>query len=478
MKSYKILLIGVLATVFASCEDRLDEEVFSELSPATLLNTEKGLSFLLNASYTYAHRNDDAQASWGPYHMSSMTAGETWGVGGSIENLWVAEIDFTWDSNHAHFLSVWQVHFNSIRDANLVLDNLDNENISDAYKQVTEAEIHFLRGWNYAALYNWFGALPLYTSSLDEPLQPRATAEETRLFIEQELTLAANNLPVQAPAFGRASKGTALAVLCKYYLNTKQWQKAADAAQEVVELGQYGLLEDYGDVFAYDNEGNRELIWVLPKDGATLTVTGQGLNALTFPPDFPMPFSNNSVFAARTYLFDDFVNSFGESDTRKEQIITEWTSTNTGQLVVGLGNNRSFPYKLPFEPKAVGAWAGNDLPIIRYADILLGRAEALNEISGPTQEAIDLINEVRDRAGATLLTLAGFTKDSLRDAILQEREWEFFWEEKAREDQIRHGVFISRARSRGKNAQDHHVLFPIPQVELDANSLLEQNAGY
>lgn len=467
-----------MATVFTACEDKLDEEVFSELAPSNLLNSEKGLSFLLNASYTYAHRNNDAQASWGAYHMSSMTAGETWGVGGSIENLWVAEIDFTWDANHSHFLSVWRSHFYSIRDANLVIANLDNENLSEGFKQLTEAEAHFLRGWNYAALYNWFGALPLYTSPEDEPLQPRATDEATRDFIEQELLLAIDGLPVEEPQFGRASQGTALAVLCKYYLNTKQWQKAADAAQDIISLGKYMLLDDFGDIFAYDNEGNDELIWVLPKDGATLTVTGQGLNALTFPPDFPMPFPSNSVFAARTYLFDDFVNSFEDSDTRKNEIITEWTSTNTGELVVGLGNDQSYPYKLPFEPNSVGAWAGNDLPIIRYADILLSRAEALNEISGPTQESIDLINEVRGRAGATQLSLAGFTKATLREAILQEREWEFYWEEKAREDQIRHDVFISRAQSRGKNAQEYHKLFPIPQVEIDANPDLEQNPGY
>ena len=477
MKSYKVILITFLATIIISCEKRLEEEVFAELSPSTLLTTEKGLSYVLNAAYTYAHRSG-AQESWAPYHMSSMTAGETWGVGGSIESLWVAEIDFTWDANHDHFLAVWQVHFNSVRDANIVLDNLDSENFTDSFKQTTEGEVHFLRGWNYASLYNWFGALPIYRSSTDDPLQPRASEEETRAFIEQELTLAANMLPDQAAQFGRASKGTALAVLTKYYLNTKQWQKAADTAQEVMNLGQFNLLDSYEDVFAYDNEGNKEIIWALPKDGAVIGEASQGLNALTFPPDFPRPFSSNGVFAARTYLFDEFVNSFEESDVRKDQIITEWTSTTSGELVMGLGNDQSFPYKLPFEPNATGAWAGNDIAVIRYSDILLSRAEALNEISGPTQEAIDLINEVRERAGASLLNIADFTKDSLREAILQERGWEFFFEMKAREDQIRHNVFISNARSRGKNAQDFHVLFPIPQVELDANPDLNQNPGY
>jgi len=477
MKSYKIIILTFLTVAILSCEKRLEEEVFSELSPSTLLTTEKGLSFLLNASYTYAHRSG-AQESWAPYHMSSMTTGETWGVGGSIESLWVQEIDFTWTATHDHFLAVWQVHFNSVRDANIVLANLDNENFSDSFKQTTEGEVHFLRGWNYASLYNWFGALPIYRNSTDDPLQPRASEEETRAFIEQELTLAVNTLPNQAAQFGRGSKGTALAVLTKFYLNTKQWQKAADAAQDLMDLGQYNLLDNYVDVFAYDNEGNEEIIWALPKDGAIVGETSQGLNALTFPPDFPRPFPSNGVFAARTYLFDDFVNSFEEPDSRKNQIITEWTSTASGELVMGLGNDQSFPHKLPFEPNSTGAWAGNDLPVIRYSDILLSRAEALNEISGPTQEAIDLINEVRERAGASPLNLGGYSKDSFRSAILQERSWEFFFEMKSRQDQIRHNVFISNAQARGKNAQDFHKLFPIPQVELDANPDLEQNPGY
>jgi len=477
MKYYKILFFVFFTLTFLACEDRLEEEVFSELAPSNLLTTEKGLTAVLNASYSFAHRSG-AQEVWAPLYMESMTAGETWGAGGSIESLWQAQTDFTWDSNHGHFLSTWQIHFYSIRDANIVLANLDNENFSESFKQLTEAEAHFLRGWNYATLYNWYGSLPLYRSSSDNPLQPRATEEESRSFIEQELTLAVNALPNQAPAFGRASRGTALAVLCKHYLNTKQWQKAAEAAQDIIDMGQYSLLPSYSDVFAFENEGNQEIIWALPKDGAGTATTGQALNALIFPPDFPKPFPNNSVFAARTYLSDDFVNSFEVTDTRTSQIVTEYTSAATGNLVLGLGNDQSFPNKFPFEPTSAGPWAGNDIPVIRYADILLSRAEALNEISGPTQESIDLINQVRNRAGATPLNLGGFTKDTLRSAILQERSWEFYFEAKAREDQVRHGVFILRAQARGKNAQDHHALFPIPQVELDANPDLTQNPGY
>ena len=473
--THKFIFILFVICIFA-CEERLEEEVYSELAPSTLFTSEKGLTSVLNASYAYAHR-PGLQDSWAAYHLASMTTGETWGAGGSIENLWKAEIDFTWDSNHDHIQAQWVLYFNSIRDANIVLDNLENDAFSAEFKQLTEAEVHFLRGWNYSELFNLFGPVPLYTSSTDDPLLPRSSESEVKAFIEQELTAAISALPVQAPAYGRASKGAAMAVLCKYYLNTKQWQKSADLAQQIIDLGVYELLTDYGQVFSLSNEGNQEILWALPKDGKSPTAS-QAINALVFPPDYPRPYSNNIVFAARTYLFDDFVNSFATDDVRRNYIITEYVSTSTGQVVPGLGVDRSFPYKIEFDPGSVGATAGNDILAIRYSDILLSYAEAINEISGPTQQAIDLINEVRTRAGVSSLNLAGFTKETLREAILQERGWELFFEGKRREDMIRQGVFISNAVSRGKNAKDFHVLFPIPQVELDANPGLEQNPGY
>jgi hypothetical protein len=122
---------------------------------------------------------------------------------------------------------------------------------------------------------------------------------------------------------------------------------------------------------------------------------------------------------------------------------------------------------------------GNDFPIIRYADILLSRAEALNELAGPSEEAISLINLVRQVAGVPPVLLSDFNgKEELRDHILDERSWEFFTEELRRQDLIRHGKFIELANERGKSAFDYHVLFPIPQNEIDRNPNLEQNPGY
>jgi hypothetical protein len=122
----------------------------------------------------------------------------------------------------------------------------------------------------------------------------------------------------------------------------------------------------------------------------------------------------------------------------------------------------------------------NDIAEVRYADVLLARAEALNELDGPNQESIDLINLVRDRAGLPGYSLAEFpAKEDMRDALLQERGWEFYSERIRRQDLIRMGKFISSAQARGvTNAKPTHVVFPIPQAALDANPELEQNDGY
>lgn len=477
MKTLKYLtIISLYLIILVGCEKPLDENIYSRLAPSTLLTTEDGINSVMNSSYSYAHRNN-ITANWSAFYLGGMPTGEIWGKGGSIETLWNQLSEFTWDANHAQILPLWETHYSSIRDANVVLDNLEGHNFSSEFISLKTAEAKFLRGWSYSELYNLFGRLPLYTSSSDNPLQARATDEETKAQIESDLLGALSGLPIDN-AFGKATKGATRGILCKYYLNTRQWQKAADMANDIINMGKYALQANYSDVFALNNEGNNEMLWALTKNSGNAN-TANAVQALTFPPAYPRPYPNNAAFAARTYLFDSFVNSFNLNDTRRKSIVTDWKLAD-GTPQAGLGIDQSFPNKYPWDPTSLGALAGNDVPIVRYADVLLSRAEALNEISGPTQEVINLINQVRTRAKITSLSLAGFSKASLRDAIIQERGWEFFYEFKSREDLLRHDLFISRAQARGKNAKSFHVLYPIPQVEIDANELLkdDQNPGY
>ncbi len=469
---FQILSVFILLSCVA-CEKQLEEEVFSELTPETFLTTEVGMNSVLNSAYSHGQLHFfDAQNAH--YFAPGFTSGAFWNKGGGIEVWWASLTNFTWTSNHRYTGGYWLENYAAIRDANLILDHIDNGDFSDEIKNSMVAEATFIRALSYVQLYNFFGPVPLYTSSSTESIFiPRAEESELKSFIEEELITAANSLPRDAAEYGRATKGAALGILCKYYLNTHQWQKSVDITQQIFNLDKYGLENNFADVFALNNEGNSEFLYVIPFVAPTVS---QYLNALIFPTDYPR-LPTQQVWGARTYLFDDFVNSFEVTDTRKDMIVTEYINTS-GDSIVLLGIDQSLSLKYEFDPSASGAGNGNDLPLLRYSDILLSRAEALNELNGPTQEVIDLINEVRGRAGASLLTLSGFSKESLRASIFEEMELEFYFEGKGREDQIRQGVFISNAQARGKNAQPYHVYFAIPQIDIDANPLIEQNEGY
>lgn len=177
-------------------------------------------------------------------------------------------------------------------------------------------------------------------------------------------------------------------------------------------------------------------------------------------------------------IYDAFYKSFEAGDKRKDLMITYYINSSNQRIeLLGNDNVRSFKY-WP-DPNNVGAAHGNDIPEIRLADILLSRAEALNEQNGPGEEALQLINQVRTRAGLPGLKLADISsKEALRDLILAERGHEFYNEGHRRMDLIRTGKFISNAQARGKNAQPYHVVFPIPQVVIDSDPAIVQNSNY
>ncbi|WP_247235547.1 RagB/SusD family nutrient uptake outer membrane protein [Telluribacter sp. SYSU D00476] len=461
-------LLLVLLLQGAGCESALEENVYSELTPGNFLNTPSGKQAVLTSAYGNIQMK-------GHFYLflSAYTGQEAWNRGGSIEALLTPLTNFTWDSNHQYFSDAWSGLYAAIRDANIVIDNTSAADASALDKQLN-AEARFVRAVSYVQLYDWFGPVPLYLSSTPSEFKlARATDEEVKQFIEKELKEVAAVLPLNQAQYGRATQGAALGILAKFYLNTRQWQKTADITKQIMDLNKYTLVPKYKDVFALANEGNAEMLWVIPASPQA----GHNIVALTFPTDYPLPQPNQQVFAARTYFYDSFVNSFPAGDTRRNMIVTEYTNTS-GKYFKLLGVDQSLSGKYEFDPNAAGAVQGNDIPVVRYADILLSRAEALNELTGPTQEAIDLINMVRNRAGVAPLTLGGFTKETLRDQLLQEREWEFYSEMKRREDLIRHGKFITTAKARGKNAQAFHVLFPLPITELNANANLNQNTGY
>ncbi len=481
-------LVGLTLLVAGCGESLLEPEVFSETAAENTFESLEGIEAVLYG----AHAN--LALMGGNTAADQLTAEETmtdigFVTAGAIAN-WATNFqDWVLDGvGSSLYSSTWGGPYRAVRNANIILENIDDASINDSDKELIKAEARFIRAVAYYKLYVYYGPVPLRTSSEQELELPRASEEEYVDFIEMELLGTLDELPQrgQEKAYGRAHREAAMGYLTKMYLNTKQWQNAADMAKQIIDLGKFQLFPEYFGLFQVANEGNSEIIWARTAKADL----GREANISIMNYAYPAGFRSHPRtglewcdgcrnFATMLRVRDDFWHSFEEADERTSLMIEEYVN-DRGELIdlrPPADNVRPFKY-WPADDFAGPAY-GNDVPDIRYADILLTRAEALNEVQGPNQESIDLINQVRNRAGLDHLSVGDFSsKEQLRGHILMERGWEFWWEGKRREDLIRHGEFIKRAQDRGMPAQAHHVRHPIPLFALDANPALEQNPGY
>jgi hypothetical protein len=480
-----ILILG------AGCSDMLNEPVHSQLAPENFVNTPSGIETILAESYSKA-ANISGFQSQHSIKREEMVTDILFHSGGGEHSTASLLLNFTWDaSSNVGSAFMWGAYWDGIRNTNIVLDNVDRvDEYSEAEKERIKAEARFVRVQCYYILWNQFGTVPLRTSTEDALELPRASEEEFFSFMESELQAVIPVLPEPGnePNYGRAHSGAARALLTKWYLNTRQWQKSANMAQEIISNGHFELYPDYNEMFALENEQNNEFIWVKPalanegdaQNSTTATAFPQGFQE-SVDYKFPITFEGWANFASQYRLYDEFVNSFAPNDERDDRILKRYVNTqgDTVDLMQDF-DNAARGLKYPPDPGATGPGHGNDIPFIRYADILLARAEALNEINGPNQESINLINDIRNRAGLENVSLGGFgSTEELREHILKERKWEFWYENKRRRDLIRMRKFIEFAHQRGlSNADEHHRWFPIPQSAIDANPQLKQNTDY
>ncbi len=236
------------------------------------MQTEAGLKALLFSSYRGVQNSTPSR--W-MINDSEVTTDIGYNTGGQ-ENLQMSQlIAFTWDPSLGTFVSdLWSPAYQAIRDANGVLENVGSAKVSEETARLFTAEAKFLRAYSFDLLYKYFGPVPLRTSTAMPAQLAQATDEEMRSFIESELAAAIPDLPDPGDeeAYGRANKGMAYAVLAKYYLNTKQWQKAIDAADAVIGFGYYELFPEFEHMFEVANEGNKEMIMVIP----CLNIDGYG----------------------------------------------------------------------------------------------------------------------------------------------------------------------------------------------------------
>lgn len=492
MKRYlNKVIAGILGLVFllpnSGCKKFLKEEIYTQYDPDAFLQTQSGIDALLTGAYSAMQISVYARDYTSI--LNEFPTDIAFESDGGLERSVLPIQRFTMDASMAFVNNHYNRYYDAISRANNVLAIASTiTSISPDAVARLEAEARFIRGFSYYVLHNVFGPTPIIEipdgASLTEietigKETPRATEAEYRAYVEADFLFAAQTLDYSALS-SRANKGNSWAMLTKFYLNNKEWQKCINAADSVL-AGGYELYSDYPKMFSVEGEDNKEYIL-----RAECKVGSPQFNQYmphAFPPNYRV-LPNWVNFGAQFRTYTAFYETFDSNDIRRTLFLTEYIPRNSSTVVelvrnngVALDNVRSFKYKP--DPLASGIQHGNDVPYVRLADIILAKAEALNELNGPDAASIGLINQIRNRAEVQTILLADYnTKESLRDFILEERGRELFTEGVRREDLIRHGKFIERAVQRGWPAQDFHVLYPLPQAQLDNNANLVQNPGY
>lgn len=404
-----------------------------------------------------------------------------WGNGRSTANQVKNDLDkYTFTPATATFLSLWSAAYNAINRANAAIDRIPAITMDETLKSRLIAEAKFMRAFYYFTLVRLFGDVPLVlkeTTSLNELQIERTPTEEVYEQILEDFTAAETVLPVTYSAAdkGRATKGAAKAFLAKTYLTRQQWATASAKAKEVIDLGAgYDLWANFADAFLIENENGKESIFEVQSNGV-LGVEGSWMQGYMRP---PFDRVNNIAGFGDDPATQNLYNAYSADDKRRNFTLKVYSTTGTPappSTVVFPGYVAKY-----LDPAATGNSNGsNNFPVIRYADVLLMYAEALNEQTPNNTEAYNAVNRIRNRAGLPNLT-AGLSQSAFRDSVLLERRLELAFEGHRRYDLIRTKKLVSamNAQNPSIKVEAHHYLLPIPQTERDVNPLLTQNLGY
>ncbi len=396
--------------------------------------------------------------------------------------------DFNFSLSNSYFSSAWVGHYAGIARANAILDRINSIEFDATLKSQYEAEAHFLRSMFYFNLVRLFGNVPLVRIEINNPNGAsnlsRNPLAEVYALIESDLKIAEAKLPdvISAANAGRASKWTAKALLGKVYLTLKQFDKSALKLKEIIDVNRFSLMPNYADVFAASTSfaNNKEvLIAVQYKSGQI----GQGSSLysswLPFNVNVPEFGITGGLGGGINRPTADLVSAYENGDLRKAASVATSYKTAQGSTV----NER---YAIKFRQTGVIPNDSDvDFPIFRYADVILMYAEALHE-NGNLTEALRYLNMVRRRAFGFSITaalpqqsdLSGLNAAAFRLAMEKERRLEFAFESHRWFDLVRTGRLLEVMTAKGYPIKPHHVLYPVPQRELELNPGLGQNAGY
>lgn len=410
---------------------------------------------------------------------------------------WQQIDDMIHTADNAALRNIWQWMYAGISRANYIVEFKDKTDF--AGKNQLLAENLFLRSYYYFELVKFFGDVPLYTNG-------RITIEETQSIertpkaqvyaqLEADLNTAIQDLPWVQGQEGRVTKGAALALLGKIYLYQEKFSEAVVVLDQVINSGQYDLVDDFDQIFLNSNENNEESIFEVQYFGGE----GGGFDCFqcvegNIAVGFMGPRFNGGDYSPYTSGFsfnpptEELYNSFDTDDLRRDASILnmdQFIAANP-DVTFDIGNPLDYTgyYNKKYIPYAesnagdVNLTHSNNYRAIRLSDVMLMAAEAYNRGDISDSQARIYLNLVRDRAfndmgsGAHDINLSG---TALTDAIWNERRLELAGEGHRFFDQVR----TNQTNTIEGFSPDVNVLFPIPRIEIElAGNRWQQNPGY
>jgi len=491
----KIELIILSSILMISCTD-MNLVPESNLSPENFFKSEEDAAASVYSIYSVFTSNDIYSQFW-EVLQSQGTDDSEWSGGRTTTNLDKNALDkFEFDGNTNLVYSLWVRHYQAINRSNFAIENIERMDatlIKDDAKKMLIGEAKFLRALAYFNLIQTYGAVPLVlkeTTSLDGLEVPRNSLDECYNQVVLDLQDAKAALPTigQLPKgyLGRATKGSATALLAKVYLTKGDYQNVVKETSEVMQMG-YKLWSNYADNFNLDKENGQESIFEIQFKRNTPGVAGSNYSGYYRPPFVKI---NGWVGYGDNPVTRNHYDCYEKGDLRRDINVRLYTKSEYPNM----SSNYEFPCYVnkyqDLSPLAVRSQGSeNNYPILRYSDVYLMRAEALNAINPSDIEAYNCLNIVRRRAfGLDMYKTSeidiknGLSKDDFLNVILLERRREFAFEGQRRFDLLRTNKLKEAMMAQnpviGTVVQDKHKLLPIPVTELDANKLLIQNPGW
>lgn len=475
------IFMGLVALIGCS-EDYLEDTQEYVIASENYFNSEEDYYNALIGAY------DILQSTYVNVILGEIASDNTLSGGESATDVigWQQVDEMTHTPVNDNLDDIWDWNFAGIQRANYILEFKDKTDFEG--KDMLIAEARFLRAYFTFELVKWFGPIPLKGDQRfvlgDEQTIPRAPVSEVYAQIESDLQFAVDNLDYTAPQLGRATKGSAQALLGKAYLYQEKFQESADVLTDLIENGPYAL-SDFAILFEEAGENNQESVFEVQYTGeegagfgclqcseGNVAVGFQGIRNYTGPL-FESGFSFNVPV-------EEVYDAFSEDDIRRDYSILDieaWAEETGATYVEGYKHTGYFNRKyLPRKNDNVGdanLTQPNNYRAIRFADVLLMAAEALNRGNINDDLAQTYLNLVRDRAELDPVTVTGA---ALTQAIYDERRLELVGEGHRFFDLVRTGRAADEIEGFTSNKNE---LFPVPLEEIEfSQGNWEQNPGY